>query len=57
MKILDIERIPKEAQKNSPEARAVQTTGIVAQCGKDSIVLFMAGQKHGGENLGELLAR
>lgn len=50
------ERKKAEAAGKQPEAKAINTSGIVAQTPEHKIVLFFTGHAHAGKNLAQVLA-
>jgi hypothetical protein len=56
MRILELRRPGSAtAAEIDPERKGTFTTGIVASVGEHTVVLFMTGWRHAGENLGQLL--
>jgi transposase len=50
------ERTKAEARGEEPEAKAINTSGIVALLQERKVVLFFTGHRHAGQNLAEVLA-
>lgn len=49
-------RTKAEARGEEPEAKAINTSGIVAHLQERKVVLFFTGHRHAGQNLAEVLA-
>lgn len=54
---LQRERVDAEAAGLTPVAKAISTTGIVAQLPEHKVVLFFTGHEHAGKNLSKVLAQ
>ena len=50
------QRAKLEAAGQSPSVKAINTSGIVAQCQERKMVLFFTGHAHAGQNLAKVLA-
>lgn len=51
------ERVRLEAAGETPEAKAINTTGIVAVLKEHKIILFFTGHQHAGQNMEKVLAQ